>query len=475
MRAVSSVFSRMASSLRECFCWDRAFTRNVFLVALPMVLQSLVESSLHIVDGLMVSGLGDVAYSAVTQANRFSFVFTLFGAGVYTGGAIYLSQYWGAKDITRMRWSMGVSLLFAVLIASVFSISGILFPKAIASCFLPAGESLELAAKYLRIVSPGYLFSAIGGVYATGIKSGEKTHLPMISGMVGIGCNTLLNYVLIFGKWGMPKMGVEGAALATVISAFVSMCLNLAFAYGLRLPAGAKPSQWLPREKGFVGRYLKTTVPVIFNEGLWGLGTTMYSVFYGRMGDAAVATMGVCNTINDLVWVIIFALMNATAIIIGKTLGTGNREKAYLQAKRLIAGSMLSGVVLGILVIFLRAPMVNLFSGLSQQVRSSAETILVLGAATIWFRAFNTVNIVGVLRSGGDTVFSLVMDAGTLWLIGVPITGLAALVLHWPLEWVFLCTLSEEVVKMLIGLPRFRSRKWMNVLTQAKDDENAAD
>ncbi|MBE5779230.1 MAG: MATE family efflux transporter [Clostridiales bacterium] len=467
------IFSRLRQFFRDCLCWDKPFARNVFLVALPMVLQSLVESSLHIVDGLMVSGLGDIAYSAVTQANRFSFVFNLFSVGAFTGGAIYLSQYWGARDIKKMRWSMGVSMLYALLIAAVFTLAGMLFPRQIVACFLKPGESFELAVKYLRIVAPGYLFSAISGVYGTTIKSGEKTHLPMISGMAGIGVNTLLNYVLIFGKWGFPKLGVEGAALATVIAAFVSMILNLCFAYGMHLPAGARILEWIPREKGFASQYIKTTVPVIFNEGLWGLGTTMYSVFYGRMGDNAVATMGVCNTINDLVWVIIFALMNATAIIIGKTLGTGNRERAYLYAKRLIAGSMLSGLILGALVIFFKGPMVNLFSGLSQQVRSSAETILVIGAATIWFRAFNTVNIVGVLRSGGDTVFSLAMDAGTLWLIGVPFTGLAALVFHWPLEIVFLCTLSEEIVKMLIGMPRFKSRKWMNVLTEAKENEYA--
>lgn len=461
---------KLKQFFRDCLCWDKPFTRNVFFVALPMVLQSLMESSLHIVDGLMVSGLGDAAYSAVTQANRFSFVFYLFSAGVFTGGAIYFSQYWGARDIRKMRWAMGVSLFFAVVIAALFTLAGVLFPRQIVACFLMPGESFELAVKYLRIVAPGYLFSAISGIYGAAIKSGEKTHLPMIAGMAGIACNTVLNYVLIFGKWGFPMLGVEGTAIATVISAFVSMLLNLIFAYGMKLPAGAKPSEWLPREKGFASRYIKTTVPVIFNEGLWGLGTTMYSVFYGRMGDAAVATMGVCNTINDLVWVIIFALMNATAIIIGKTLGTGDKDKAYLYAKRLIAGSMLSGLLLGLLVILLKSPMVNLFSGLSPQVRRSAETILVLGAATIWFRAFNTVNIVGVLRSGGDTVFSLVMDAGTLWLIGVPFTGLAALVFRWPLEIVFLCTLSEELVKMLIGLPRFKSRKWMNVLTQAKEN-----
>lgn len=261
-------------------------------------------------------------------------------------------------------------------------------------------------------------------------------------------------------------MGVRGAALATVISAAVSMGMNMAFSYGMHLPAGARPSEWLRQEKGFAGRFSKTVVPVIFNEGLWGVGTTMYSVFYGRMGDAAVATMGVCTTINDLVWVAIFALMNATAIIVGKALGAGDRERAYLYAKRMMAGAVAAGVALGLLVIAVRWPLVNIFSGLSYPVREKAQFILMLGALTIWFRAFNTINIVGVLRSGGDTLFSLCLDVGTLWLVGVTSTGLAALVFHWPLEWVYACTFLEEAVKMAVGIPHFKKKQWMNVLTE---------
>lgn len=451
--------------LKDCLTWDRPFARNVFAVALPMVIQQLVAASLHIVDGLMVSGLGDAAYSAVTQANRVTFMFNLFTFGTCTGGAIFLSQYWGARDVKRMRHAMGLSMGFVVLVAAVFMTAALLFPRQLISLFLPQGESYDLAVQYLRIVAFGYLFTAVDNVYAATIKAAEKTYLPMLSGFVSILTNTVLNYALIFGKLGCPALGVRGAALATVISAAVSMAMNMAFAYGMRLPAGARPAEWLCRDRAFVKRFAKTVVPVIFNEGLWATGTTMYSVFYGRMGDAAVATMGVCNTINDLVWVAIFALMNATAIIVGKALGAGEREKAYLYAKRLMVGAMAAGALLGAAVIGVRGPLVGVFSGLSQEVRDKAELILLLGGLTIWFRAFNTINVVGVLRSGGDTLFSLVLDVGTLWLVGVTSAGIAALVLKWPLEWVYACTFLEEAVKMAVGIPHFQKKTWMNVLT----------
>lgn len=466
MQKLAGAPGRAFRFIKECLCWDRPFARNVFMVALPMVVQQLVAASLHIVDGLMVSGLGDAAYSAVTQANRVTFMFNLFCFGTCTGGAIFLSQYWGARDVKRMRHAMGLSLGFVLIVAAVFMGAALLFPRQLISLFLPAGESYELAVKYLGIVVFGYLFTAVDNVYAATIKAAEKTYLPMISGFVSILSNTVLNYALIFGNLGCPAMGVEGAALATVISAAVSMTMNICFAYGMHLPAGARPSQWLCHDRAYIARFVKTVVPVVFNEGLWAVGTTMYSVFYGRMGDVAVATMGICNTINDLVWVAIFALTNATAIIVGKTLGAGEREKTYLYSKRLMVGAMVAGAVLGAVVIAVRWPLVNIFSGLSYEVRDKAQFILLLGGLTIWFRAFNTINIVGVLRSGGDTVFSLFLDVGTLWLVGVTSTGLAALMFHWPLEWVYACTFLEELVKMLVGIPHFRKKKWMHVLTE---------
>lgn len=463
---------RLRAFLHSCFAWDRPFVRTVFFLALPMVFQDLVAASLHIIDGLMVSQLGDAAYSAVMQANRFTFVFQLLIFGTASGSSIFFSQFWGSRDIVRMRHAMGIALFSAVLLSLIFSLAGLLFPAQIISLFLPPGESFNLAVSYLRIVAPGYLLMAISNIYAMCMKSTEMTHLPMIAGISGIVTNTVLNYALIYGKLGFPQMGVTGAAVATVTAAGVTLLINLCFAYGKHLPAGASLREFFCRDILFIRRFIRTVCPVIFNEGLWAVGTTMYSVFYGRMGDVNVAAVGVCTTINDLVWVVLFAMTSAAAIIVGKTLGQGERDRAYLYAKRLMAGGFVAGLVMGLVLLGVRIPLTGLFSGLSPLAREKAQLLLVIAAAGLAIRTSNCINVVGVLRSGGATLYSLVLDAGTLWVAGVPLTGLAALVFGWPIEWVYCCTLADEVLKFIIGLPLFRTKKWMRVLTTPTEEEN---
>lgn len=465
-----SPFARAAAFLRTCLCWDRPFAKWVAAVALPIILQELIGSSLHIIDSLMVSSLGDAAYSAVTQANRYTFVFQLFCFGTVSGGAIFMSQYWGARDIPRMRHAMGISLVAVTLISALFIAGALLFPRQIISWFLPDGASHEMAVTYLLAVTPSYYLIALSTVYAMCIKAGEKTYIPLIAGVASIATNTLLNYAFIFGHFGFPAMGVYGAAIATDIAAGVQLVIVLAFAYGKRLPAGAPLKQLFARDRGFVRRFVKMVVPVIFNEGLWALGTTMYGVYYGRMGDVAVAATGICSTIDSLVWVFIFGMMHATAIIIGKTLGAGRKEEAYLYGKRMIAGAMAAGAALGVVLVAIRLPILSMFGGLSPEVIDKAKIILLFSAATMWFRAFNCINVVGILRSGGDTVFSLLLDVGSMWLVGVPLAAVATFVFHWPVEYVYLCTFADEIVKIAIGVPHYIGRKWLNNITEKKGE-----
>ena len=180
LRNVVSLPARAFRLLRDSLRWDRPFIRNVLVVALPMVIQQLVTASLHIVDGLMVSGLGDAAYSAVTQANRVTFMFNLFSFGTCTGGAIFLSQYWGGRDIRRMRQTMGLTMMFVLIVAAVFMSVSLLMPRQIISLFLPQGESFDRAVEYLSVVAFGYLFTAVDNVYAATLKAAEKTYLPML-------------------------------------------------------------------------------------------------------------------------------------------------------------------------------------------------------------------------------------------------------------------------------------------------------
>ena len=463
-----SLFARARAFLRSCYRWDAPFVRWVLMIALPIILQEIIGASLHIIDSLMVSGLGDASYSAVTQANRYTFVFQLFCFGTASGGAIFMSQYWGAHDIPAMRRAMGISLIAVGLLSVLFTAGALMFPSQIITWFLPEGESHREAITYLAAVAPSYVLVGVSTVYSICIKAGEKTYIPLIAGVASIVTNTVLNYGMIYGHFGFAPMGVYGAAIATDIAAFVQLAINLAFAYGKRLPAGATFREMVCGERAFIRPFIKVVMPVIFNEGLWALGITMYGVYYGHMGDVAVAATGICSTIDSLVWVIIFGMMHATAIIVGKTLGAGKKEEAYLYAKRMIAGAMLAGVILGAVMISIRMPILSLYSGLSPEVLDKAKIILLFGSLTMWFRAFNCINVVGVLRSGGDTVFSLILDVGSMWVVGVPLCAVATFVWHFPVEYVYLSTFAEEIVKVAIGIPHFIGRKWLNNITQQK-------
>lgn len=450
--------------LSPTFKWDKAFIRKLLLVAVPIMVQNLVAASLHIVDGVMIGQLGDAPYAAVTQANRFTFVFQLFLFGTCSGCGILFSQYWGRRDVSGIHRVMGLALGITLCLAAVFAGLGIFGTKLVVGLFLPAGSSFDYAASYLRIVSIGYIVQAVDNVYAAAMKSSEQTRIPMIAAVCAIACNTLLNWVLIFGRLGLPAMGVQGAAIATVVSATLSLCINVTASYGKKLASAFDIRQWRMPDKKYLLMFFPLVLPVVINEGLWSMGTSMYGVFYGKLGDAAVSAVGIVNTVDNLVFVAIYGIMNATAILVGGTLGAGDRDMAWLTSKRMTFCSIALGVTMGIIQFAIKYPLLQVFK-VSEQAREMANLMLLFSCFVIWVRSFNSVMIVGILRAGGDTVFSMLLDTCVLWLVGVPLVGLAALALKLPVWQVYMFTIVEEIIKMCISIPRFRSRKWMNVLT----------
>lgn len=445
--------------------WDRAFAQKLLWVALPIVVQNLVAASLHIIDGLMLSQLpGDAPYAGVTQANRFTFVFQLFTFGAASGCGIYMSQYFGSGDVKGMRMVLGLALRITLGLAVIFAGLALLCPQAVVSIFLEPGESFDHAVAYLRLVAPGYFLSAIDACYAACLKSGQRTAIPMLAGVTAIGVNTLLNYGLIFGRLGLPALGVEGAAIATVIAGAVALAMDMGCAYGLKLPAGARLREMRLPSRTYLKGFLMKVLPVVGNEGLWSMGIAMYSVFYGRLGDQALAAVGIYNSVDQLVFVVIYGLMNASAILVGGLLGAGKRAEAYLTAQRMLVGAALTGGVMGAGLLALRYPLVSIFH-ISPEGQEMARRILAFSSLFMWARAINSINIVGVLRAGGDTVYSMLLDGCAVWLCGVPLVGIAALLLRLPVEYVYLCSMVEELLKAAVGLPRFKSRKWMHTLT----------
>jgi len=452
----------------SAFRWNKAFVSKLLVVALPIVVQNLLTSSVHMVDNIMIGRLGDTAYAAVQQANRYTFVFQLFLFGVTSGCSIYYSQLWGKRDVPAMQQVMGISLMITVGISGLFALAATLFPRVVVSFFLVEGESFELAVKYIRIIAPGYLIVSMDLAYATCMKSAQQTRIPMAAGLTGTLTNVVLNYVMIFGHFGFPAMGVEGAAYATVLASTASLTINVIASYSLRLPSAFSLRKWKKPDGAFLRQFFRTISPVIFNEGLWGTGITMYGVFIGRLGDAAITAMGIYNTVENLLSTAMYGVMSACAILVGEELGKGDRDGAYLTAKRMLVLVVGLGWLIGAALLVLRWPLVSMFS-ISAEAAADAVTILSLAVLFTWIQGYNAVNVVGILRAGGDTVYSMFLDVSALWLVGVPLTGLAALVWHWPLWAVFLMTRVDEVMKLFIGTPRFLGKKWMRDMTVLRD------
>lgn len=456
--------------MQECvkgrlFPWEKDFTRRMVTIALPIAVQNLVSASLHVVDGIMIAGLGTTAYAGVTQAGRYSFLFQLFLFGAASGSAIFTSQFWGNKNIDGIRRTISLCLRVMGGLAVLFMLGALLFPYQIMGLLIQNKDCVEYGAEYLMLVAPSYLFAAIDLVFSNCLRSTEKPVVPMMAGIVSIGVNTVLNYCLIHGIWIFPELGVRGAAIATVIASFVSLLVNAGYTYRRHQPGAIKLRELKMPDSAFCISYIRRVLPVVLNEGLWSLGMTVYSVFYGHIGEDAAAAVNMYNTVDQLMTVFVFGVVNACAILIGKDIGANQCDRAKLTAKRMLVTVVMLSALTGFGLILLRRPILSLFSDLSEKALESAMEIMLFAGLIMPIRHINMVNIVGILRAGGDTVFSMILDAGCVWAVGVPIVGLTSMVLNWPIEFVYLSTVVEELVKVSLGVPRFLSGKWINNVT----------
>ncbi len=449
----------------DVFPWERDFTRELVNVALPITVQSLLTALLHIIDNVMIGQLGEVELAAVTQANRITFLFQLALFGLSGGTATFVAQFWGKRDLRGVRETMGLSLCLSMLLAVLVVIPCVLFPSHLMRLLLNDEAAVAVAAQYLSIIAIGYLATAGSQCFGTVQKSTEQARLPMVAGIAAIATNTVLNYCLIFGNLGFPRLGVAGGAIATVIAGFVELLMVIIGGYVYKFATAARLSELVPRSLAFVKRYLTIAMPVIANEGLWALGVVMYSVVYGRMGTATVAAVSIFNTVQQVAFSTMRGVTNGTAVLVGKRIGADDEEGAFRTAKRMIYAAVPFGIFAGIVLLCVSLPLTGVFK-VSEQVIADARSMVILCSLVIWLNQLGGLLIVGVMRAGGDVTMSLYLDAGTTWFIGVPMVALSGLVFGLPIPMVYLLSNVEALVKVILGLWRFRSRKWVHNLVR---------
>ena len=453
----------------------RAFYRNLILLSLPIILQNLVTTSLAIVDTLMVGMLGETPLAAVTLANLPIFVIQFVVFGIQSGSSVLISQYWGKKDTDNINRVVGVSAFVAGGVALVFALALFLFPTQIMGLLTNDAALRDAAAPYGQIVGFSYVFNSLTGVYVGAHRSMENPKLGLMVFSISMLANTFLNWVFIFGNLGAPRLGVVGAATATLLSRvleFAVMALYAAFNRRFRL----RPSMLLRPGADIARRFLRYATPVVINETLWGLGTSLYPTIMGHMQGSTeiLAAYAVAGNVDRFCCVAVFAVGATSAVIIGREIGAGHSDRVYNIGKCLNVVSVIQGALVGAIMLlgtrFVLEPFIYpVYPAFQDSPGAAGITTVILTVAAVFLpaRAFNGTNIVGVLRGGGDVRFSTVIDLLPLWVVAIPLAAVSGLVAELGILWVYLSIEMENVVKLFLGVWRFRSGAWIHDVTRA--------
>ena len=444
--------------------WNKEYTSVMLTVAVPVVLQNLISIGLNLVDVLMIGRLGVNELAAVGAANRIFSIFGMLCFGLISGFSVYIAQYWGVRDINNIRRVYGMVLSAMLGIATLFMLLAGLAGQQLLSLFLQDAAVVAVGRRYLSIVLFSYPLIAYSFCTSFSSRAIRRLRGATIINVLALATNTLLNYGLIFGNFGLPRLGVEGAAIATVIARSLEVIMLMLFVYGSREhPLAGRRRELFTFNPALTRKILSTTLPVLVNEGSITVGVTLFYVAIKYLGTEAVAIMQVSMVINDLFLAVFFGVGNAVAVITGNELGRGQKGRAYANGKMALKITLILSLLAGALLIASRGMIVRIYD-FDPNTSTLLSQVLLVRALYTPSRMLVYVLIIGLLRAGGDTRFCMIVDAGSVCLIGVPLSFLGALVLQWQLPAVVALLFSCDLVSLVLCLRRFRSKVWINTL-----------
>ena len=443
---------------------DAPSFQRLLILAMPIAAQNLVQTLLNMVDTLMIGQLGERAIAAVALSNQVFFLLMLLLFGISSGSAVFTAQFWGKKDLPGIHSALGMALILGFAGAVLFTAAAQLAPAFILGIFSTDEEVIRAGIPYLRIASVSYLFTAGTIIFQGVLRSTGVVRLPLLLSVSALSLNAVFNYGLIFGRLGLPQMGIAGAAMATSGARILEMTVLVIVVYIKKYPVAAPLRELLDQNRDFIKRFFRRVSPVILNEVGWSVGMTMFTLVYARMGTQILAAYNIMDTFSRLAFIIFVGTANATAIMLGNMIGEGRSREAERIAKTILMTIPLIAAAIGVLI-FIAAPVIPHLFNISDYVSNLVVHLLRIFTIVLFVKASNMHIIVGILRSGGDTLFCAGLELLPLWFLSIPLMALAGLVLHLPPHIVYLFCLTEEVAKYLTGVWRVRSERWIHDLT----------
>lgn len=438
---------------------------------LPMILQNLVTNFMALADSFMVGALGETELAAVTMANSVFYVLSLIIFGIQSGTGVLVAQYYGKGRLDAINRIMGMGYYVSLGLTALIALLAFFFPMQLMQLVTNNPDLWEPGAEYARIVGFSYVCMAFSGVYIAVQRSMENPGLGAILLTVSGALNILLNYMFIFGKWGAPAMGCAGAAVATLLSRVLEvLVVTGCFFRSKRLPV--KPGLMLRPGRIIAGDFIKYSLPVVLNEGMWSLAMSLFSIIMGHMPNSTpiLAAYTIAGNIDRMAAVALFAAGNATAVIIGRDIGCGDTKEIYGKGVALNFVCFVTGIISMGILLTIRATLLDGFifplMDISAEAGELAKMMLAFIAVVMPLRSLNLCNIVGVFRGGGDVRFGLICDIGPLYCVCLPAAALCGLVFGLGITAVYVCICLDDFCKVFLCLPRLRSGKWINSVTR---------
>ena len=452
----------------KLFKKEPEFYKTVFSLALPIALQSLITIGVNMLDTIMVGELGEKALSATSLANSFISIYQIFCMGLGMGASVLVSRFWGMKTAHYDEEKAGVALKqtvclmlrLAVGLASLFALLTLIMPKTLMRMYTEELEIIELGAVYFKWSIITYFFLGTSLVTTIVLRSVGQVRYPLFVSIGAFFVNLLANYAFIFGKLGMPRMEVAGAALGTLIARLFEAGVILGYLFLRDKKILFRIRDIFMKTGSLLGEYIRISIPVLISDGILALGNNSVAMVIGHLGATFVAANAITSVTQQLSTVVIQGVSQAGAIVTGQTLGRDGKEKTMSQGWMFLGLGFGLGAISALFIMLVSSPIINAYN-ISEETKHIAHQLMNSISLIIIFRATNSIMTKGVLRGGGDTKMLMITDNVFLWILSIPLGILAGFVFHWSAFWIYVALKADDIVKTIWCVFRLKSEKWI--------------
>lgn len=463
----------MTKIIKKLFTEDKAFYIRVMTLAMPIALQSLITIGVNMLDTIMVGRLGEEALSATSLANQFINIYHIFCMGLGMGASVLVSRYWGMREsepekaAEALKKTVCIMVRLTLGLALLFAAATLVIPGAIMRTYTPEESIVSLGVVYFRYSIITYFFLGLSLVCTIVLRSVGQVRMPLYVSVGAFCVNLVANYALIFGRLGMPRLGIAGAALGTLIARVFEAGMICGYLLFLDRVIGFRIRHLCMKTRDLLGEYIRISIPVLISDGILAIGNNTVAMVVGHLSVAFVAANAITSVTQQMSNVLAQGVAQAGAIVTGQTLGEGGRDKALSQGYAFLGLGLCLGLFAAVVIRLISGPVIHAYS-MSQETTEVAGQLMDAIGFIMIFQSANSIMTKGVLRGGGDTKVLMIADNIFLWMLSIPLGLLAGFVLELPAFWIYTCLKADQIAKTVWCVFRLRGGKWIKKITTGK-------